>query len=94
MISSKEKQVYDAMKEKYNYQKNPNMKYKRDGTLDMRYSENIKLFGEEYKHTMLLENRKHNNVYNGPDECYREVILNLTEREMVHYQKKIEINQD
>lgn len=88
MISSKEKQVYDAMKEKYNSQKNPNMKYKKDGTLDMRYRENMKLFSQEYKKLMLRENRKHNNICNDNCKYYREDILILTEEEIVRFYNK------
>jgi hypothetical protein len=91
MISSKEKQVYDAMKEKYNSQNNPNMKYKKDGTLDMRYRENMKLFGEEYKKIMLRENRKYNHVCNDHCESYRKDILEMTEEEIVEVYNKIEI---
>ena len=61
MISSKEARVYEIVKQKVAGK--PNMKRKKDVTLDMRYNENIKYFCEEYKFRMLLENRKHNEIF-------------------------------
>jgi len=88
MISSKENEVSEKLKQKYNLERAPNMKYKKNGTLDMRYKENIKLFSEEYKKMMLTDNRKHNNIYRGPIECYRQDIIDMTEKELVEYSLK------
>lgn len=80
MISYKEFQFYEKIKEKYSSKEN--IKYKKDGSLDMRYSFNRKLFGKEYKNFMILENRKYNKVYDSPDKNYREEILKMTENEI------------
>ena len=66
------------------------MKYKRDGTLDMRYSENVRLFGKEYKNFMLMENRNYNNICDSFVDSYREDIIHLTEKEIDDYYRKIE----
>ena len=90
MISSKELRVHEKLKEKYNSKTAPDMKYKRDGTLDMRYSENVRLFGKEYKNLLLMENRNYNNICDSFVDSYREDIINLTEKEIDDYYRKIE----
>jgi hypothetical protein len=40
---------------------------------------------------MLIENRKYNNICNGPNDNYREDILKLTDKEILDFHKKIEI---
>ena len=89
MISYKELQLYEKLKQKSHDEQN--IKYKKDGTLDMRYSSSRKLFGKEYKNLMIQENRKYNNICDFPPECYREEILKMTESELMNYFGKIEI---
>ena len=84
MISSKEHQVFERMNQKY-IKSGSNLKFKKDGTLDMRYSQNIKLFCEEYKKMMLLENRKHNDICQEKSPQYRDDILKLSEKQLVDY---------
>lgn len=91
MISCKEIKIYDVIEKKYNHKNYPNMNYRKDGRLDMRYSENVKIFVKEYKKYMLIENRKYNNICNGPNDNYREDILKLTDKEILDFHKKIEI---
>ena len=76
MISSKEMKLYKDFNEKFDVLNAPNLKRKKDGTLDMRYGENIKLFGKEYKRCLLLENRKYNNICNEEIFDYRQELLN------------------
>mgnify|MGYP001246749718 CR=1 FL=1 len=83
MISYKEFLLYEKLKKKYNNEQN--IIYKKDGSLDMRYSDSKKLFAKEYKKLMLLENRKYNNISNVPSEYYRDEILKLTERDLLQY---------
>tara|TARA_B100001996_G_C18282789_1_gene447630 strand:+ start:309 stop:557 length:249 start_codon:yes stop_codon:yes gene_type:complete len=75
MISTKEHWLYEKIRNKYNSKNFPNLKYKKDGTLDMRYTENIRLFSKEYKNMLLLENRKYNDIYDGFVINYREELL-------------------
>ena len=89
MNSDKESLLYNRFYQKYNIYRYPELKHKKDGTLDMRYRENIQLFGKEYKKYLLKENRKFNTVYDGPYECYRQDILNLTEEEIYDFNKKL-----
>lgn len=91
MNADKESLLYNRFYQKYNVYRYPELKHKKDGTLDMRYSENIQLFGKEYKKYLLKENRKYNIVYDGPYECYRSDILKLSEEDIAYYNKKIEI---
>lgn len=81
MISYKEFALYEKLKKKST--SDQNIKYKNDGSLDMRYSANQKLFGKEYKKLVLLENRKYNSVCDFPPKYYRDEILNMTENELV-----------
>jgi len=83
MISSKEARVYEIVKQKV--ASKPNMKRKKDGTLDMRYSENIKYFSEEYKLRMLVENRKHNEICHEKHIEYRKEIVNLSEKQLMEF---------
>ena len=83
MISYKEFRLYEKLKKKSDDEQN--IKYKKDGSLDMRYSSSIKLFGKEYKKLMIQENRKYNNVCDFPPESYREEIINMTESELGKY---------
>tara|TARA_Y100000389_G_scaffold182441_1_gene199046 strand:+ start:1158 stop:1430 length:273 start_codon:yes stop_codon:yes gene_type:complete len=83
MISYKEFRLYEKLKKKNSHEQN--IKYKHNGSLDMRYSSSIKLFGKEYKKLMIQENRKYNNVCNFPHESYRQEILKMTESELVEY---------
>ena len=85
MISYKEFRLYEKLKKKSD--SDQNIKYKRDGTLDMRYSDNLKLFGREYKKSMIQENRKYNNVCDIPPEYFREEILKMTESELRGFYK-------
>lgn len=81
MISYKEFHLYEKLKKKPGAEQN--IKYKKDGSLDMRYSDNLILFGKEYKRLMLLENRKYNDVCDFPPESYRDGILKMTDNELV-----------
>ena len=83
MISSEADQVVENVKRKN--EGGLNLKYKKDGTLDMRYSKNVKMFREEYKSMLLLENRKHNNICHEINKEYRNDILNLSEEQLVKY---------
>ena len=83
MISSKEARVYESVKQKVAGK--PNMKRKKDGTLDMRYSENIKYFCGEYKLRMLVENRKHNEICHEKHIEYRKEIVNLSEKQLMEF---------
>tara|TARA_B110001450_G_C17624819_1_gene482713 strand:- start:733 stop:1008 length:276 start_codon:yes stop_codon:yes gene_type:complete len=87
MISSKEMKLYKRFNETLNVSNAPKLKRKKDGTLDMRYGENLKLFGEEYKRYLLLENRKYNNICNKETFDYRQELLDEE-----WYKKKIETN--
>ena len=87
MISYKEFRLYEKLKKKSSSEQN--IKYKKDGSLDMRYSANLKLFGKEYKKLMLLENRKYNTVCDFPPESYRKEILEMTERELEDFFRKL-----
>lgn len=91
MNSDKESALYEKFYKKYNVFKYPELKHKKNGTLDMRYGENARLFGVEYKKMMLIENRKHNDVCNSPDKHYREYILKMTEVDILECRNKIEI---
>jgi len=86
MISSKEARVYEIVKQKVAGK--PNMKRKKDGTLDMRYNENIKYFCEEYKFRMLLENRKHNEIFHENHIEYRREIVDLSEKQLMEFSQK------
>ena len=90
MISSKEVKLYERFNKTFNLSNAPNLKRKKDGTLDMRYGENIKLFGKEYKRCLLIENRKYNNICNEEIFDYRKELLN----EEWPTIKKIEMNCD
>lgn len=83
MISSKEARVYEIVNQKVAGK--PNMKRKKDGTLDMRHNENIKYFCEEYKFRMLLENRKHNEICHEKHIEYRREIVDLSEKQLMDY---------
>ena len=87
MISSKELQVFERMNQKY-IKNGSNLKLKKDGTLDMRYGENIKLFCQEYKKIMLLENRKYNDICQEKHSQYRDDILKLSEKQLADYYLK------
>lgn len=86
MISSKEASVLEVVKRKT--ENDFNTKRKKDGSLDMRYRENIKSFCEEYKIMMLLENRKHNKTCHEINTEYRKEILNLSEKQFMEYSLK------
>lgn len=94
MISSKELEVHENLKKLYNAKNAPHMKYKKDGTLDMRYGENIRLYSNEYKKNLLMENRAHNDICEGRVDCYRKCLISLAESEIVEYfiLEKIETN--
>ena len=94
MNSDQESRLYENFNKKYNVYKFPELKHKKDGTLDMRYSENIRLFGEEYKKSILEENRKNNIVYDGPYECYRADILKMSEEQILCYNKKLNLTKN
>lgn len=94
MNSDQESQLYENFNKKYNVYRYPELKHKKDGTLDMRYSENIRLFGEEYKKCILEENRKNNIVYDGPYECYRADILKMSEEQILCCNKKLKLNKN
>ena len=88
MISSKELKLYDKLNKNSNLKKN--IKYKKDGSLDMRYNMNKKIFREEYKNLILLENRKYNNISLLSEESYRTEILRLKEDELKNlFSKKL-----
>tara|TARA_A100001011_G_C14314403_1_gene847204 strand:- start:4341 stop:4643 length:303 start_codon:yes stop_codon:yes gene_type:complete len=87
MISSKEHQVFERMNQKY-IKNGSNLKLKKDGTLDMRYGENIKLFCQEYKKIMLLENRKYNDICQEKQSQHRDDILKLSEKQFENYYLK------
>ena len=82
MLSIRETELHEKINKQYNIYKFPQLKRKKNGLLDMRYNENIKIFSQEYKLNLLEENRKHNRIYDGPINCYRKDILKMTEREL------------
>jgi|TARA_B110000114_G_scaffold177533_1_gene209436 hypothetical protein len=79
MDAEKEFLLYEKINRKYSPCKFPKLKHKKDGTLDMRYSENTRLFATEYKEYMLIENRKYNNIHDGEIIDYREELLKCSE---------------
>lgn len=63
-------------------------KIKKNGEIDMRYNENIKIFSKKFKELLIFENRKHNNatvIKNSNN--YRDEIINLSEEEIIIFKK-------
>ena len=63
-------------------------KIKKNGDIDMRYKENIKIFSKKYKELLIIENRKHNSLTKvKKNNNYRHEIINLSEKEIMIFKK-------
>lgn len=64
------------------------LKFKSDGTLDLRYKMTKHLFREEFKKQILLENRRHNRINDKHEGNYRQEILDLDENDIAIFEKQ------
>jgi len=63
------------------------LKFKNDGTLDLRYKMIRYLFREEFKKQLLLENRRHNTRNDKHEGNYRQEIIDLDETGIANFRK-------
>lgn len=64
------------------------LKFKSDGTLDLRYKMTKHLFREEFKNQILLGNRRHNRINDKREGNYRQEILDLDENDIATFEKQ------
>ena len=89
--------IINMMNEQFRDDKCATIKRTLKGTIDMRYTSNIRIFSEIYKQQLINLNRRDNGLVDGPMEetnnNYRDEIINLTEDE-IEYRNKIEVNSE